>query len=88
MDEVEYKHTPLSPRVGQPFTLKTGSPDAVDVAPDTLHRASGDTQRLTVLRSDRALDATSQRPVTPSGVRVNFTLSLSLGPDATQCVRC
>jgi len=54
------------------YTLKTGAPDAVDVAPDALHRASGDTQWLTVLASDRALDATSERPVTPPGVRVNF----------------
>ena len=66
------------------YTLKMGSPDAVDVELDALHRASGDTQRLTVLASDRAPDATSERPVTPSDVRVNLTPSLSLGPDATR----
>ena len=66
------------------FTLKMGAPDAVDVAPDALHRASGDTQRPTVLVSDRAQGATSERPVTPTGVRVNVTPSLSLEPDATQ----
>jgi len=73
MDKMEeYKYSRSSPRVGQPLYTKTGSPDAVDVAPDALHRASGDTQRLTVLASDRAPDATSERPVTPSSVRVNF----------------
>jgi len=41
------------------FPLKTGSPDAVNVAPDALHRAFGDTQRLTVPASDRSPDATS-----------------------------
>jgi len=66
------------------FTLKTGAPDAVDVALDALYRASSDTQWQTILASDRAPDATSERPVTPSGVRVNLTPSLSLGPDATR----
>jgi len=66
------------------FTLKTGSPDAVDVAPNALHRESGDTQWLTLLASDRSPDATSQRPVPPCGARVNFSPSLSLGPDATR----
>jgi len=66
------------------FTLKTGSPDAVDVAPDALHQASGDTQQLTILASDKAPDATSESPLTPSDVRVNLTPYLSLGPDATR----
>ena len=70
------------------YTLKTGPPDAVDVAPDALHGASGDTQRLTVLASDSAPDATFECLVTLSGVRVNLTPSLSLGPDATRGVRC
>ena len=70
------------------FPLKMGSPDAIDVAPDALHRASGDTQRLTIPASDRSLDATSQRPVAPTGAPGSFTNSLSLRPDATRCVRC
>ena len=45
------------------FPLKTGSPDAHYVAPDALHRASGASQRLPVLLSDRSPDANSQRPV-------------------------
>ena len=49
------------------FPLKTVSPNTVNVAPDALHRASGDTQWLTVPMSDRSPDATSQRPVAPSG---------------------
>jgi len=66
------------------FTLKTGSPDASYVALDALHRASGGLVTANCTLSDRAPDATSQRPVAPSGVRVNFTPSLSLGPDATR----
>ena len=42
MDEVEeYKYFPQSPKVSQPFSSETGSPDALYVAPDSLHRASG-----------------------------------------------
>ena len=60
MDEVEeYKYSHEVQRSANCFPLKTGSPDAVDVAPDALHRASGDTQRLTVPASDRSPDATS-----------------------------
>jgi len=70
------------------FPLKTGSPDAVDVAPDALHRASGDIQRLIVPASDWSLDATSQRPVKPYGAPGSFTSSLSLRLDAAQCVQC
>ena len=89
MDEVEeYKYTPQSPRVGNRFPLKTGSPDAVDVALDALHRASGDTQQLTVPASNRSPDATSQRPVPPSGAPERFATSLSLRPDTTRRVRC
>jgi len=66
------------------YTLKTGAPNVVDVAPDTLHRASSDTQRLIVLSYDRAPDAPIECPVAPSGVRVKLTPSLSLGPDATR----
>jgi len=73
-------------RLANRFPLKTGSPDAVDVAPDVLHRASGDTSNCTA--SDRSLDATSQRLVAPSGALGSFTNSLSLRPDATRCVRC
>jgi len=75
-------------RSAKRFPLKTGSPDAVNVAPDALHRASGDTQWLTVPASDRSPDASSQRPVAPSGAPGSFTNSLSMGPDATQYVRC
>ena len=63
MDEVEeYIYTPQSPKVGNRFTLKTGSPDAGYVAPDALHRAFGDlimanctclTQHRTLLPSVR-----------------------------------
>ena len=70
------------------FTLKIGSPDAGYVAPDALHRASGDLITANITLSDRAPDAISKRPVTPSGARMNFTSSLSLGPDATQRVWC
>jgi len=66
------------------FTLKMGSPDASYVAPDALHQASGDLITANCTLSDRAPDATSQRLVTPSGARINFTSSLSLGPDATR----
>ena len=45
------------------FTLKMGSPDA-------LHRASGDTSTANCTVSDRSPDATSQRPVLPSGATV------------------
>jgi len=89
MDEVEeYKYTYKVQRSANRFPLKTGSPDAVDVALDALHRASGDTQWITVPVSDRSPDANSQRPVAPSGARWSFTNSLSVGPDATRCVRC
>jgi len=70
------------------FTLKTGSSDAVSVAPDALHRAFGAPPRLTVPASDRSSDANSQRPVAPSGALESFTTSLSMGPDTTRCVRC
>ena len=70
------------------FTLKTGSQDAGYVAPDALHRASGDLITANCTLSDRASDTTSQRPVTPSSARMNFTSSLSLGPDATRRVWC
>ena len=66
------------------FTLKPRSPDASFVAPDAMHRASGDLITANYTLSDRAPDATSQHPVTPSGARMNFTSSLSLGPDATR----
>jgi len=75
-------------RSANSFPLKTGSPDAVIVASDALHRASGAPQRLTVPASDRSTDANSQRPVAPSGVLGSFTNSLSTGPDATRCVQC
>ena len=72
MDEVEeYKYSPSSPRAGH-YTQKTGAPDAVNVAPHALHQASCDTQRLTVLSSDRAPDATSERPLTLSSVSVKL----------------
>jgi len=70
------------------FPQKTGSPDAVDVAPDALHRASGDTSTANCTWSDRSPDAISQRPVAPSDAPGSFTNSLSLRPDATWCVRC
>ena len=66
------------------FPLKTGSPDAVDVTTDALHRASDDTQWLTVPTSDRSPDATSQCPVAPSGASGRIATSLSLRPDATR----
>ena len=89
MDEVEeYKYTYKVQRSANRFPLKTGSPDAVDVAPDALHRASGDTSTAKCTVSDRSPDATSYRPVAPSGAPRSFTNSLSLRPDATRCVRC
>jgi len=69
------------------FPVKTGSPDAVDVAPDALHRASGDTSTANCTASDRSPDATSQHPVAPFGAPGSFTNSLSLRPDATRCAR-
>ena len=85
MDEVEEnKYTPRSPSVGQTFYTKMGSPDAVDVAPDALHWASGDTS----MANRASGDTTSQRPVAPSCAPGSFTTSLSLRPDATRCVRC
>ena len=54
------------------FTLKTGAPNACNVAPDALHRASGDTLTANCTVSNRALDAPLVGPVTPFGVRGNF----------------
>ena len=70
------------------FPLKTGSLDTVDVAPDALHRASGDTLMANCTVSDRSPDATPQRPVASFGAPRSFTNSLSLRPDATRHVRC
>jgi len=67
------------------FSLKMGSPEAVDVALDALHRASGDTSTANCIVSDRPPDATSQRPVAPSGALYKLP---SLRPDGTRCVRC
>ena len=66
------------------YTPKMEAPDAGYVALDALHRAYGDLITANCTLSDRAPDATSERPLTPSGVRVNLTPSLSLGPDATR----
>ena len=60
MDEVEEnKYTPRSPKVSQPFSTKNRVIDTVDVAPDALHRASGDTSTANCTASDRSADATS-----------------------------
>jgi len=66
------------------FTLKTGSPDARYVAPDALHRVSGDLITANYTLSSRPPNATSQCPVLPFGASVNFSPSQSLGPDATR----
>ena len=49
-----------------------GAPDACNVAPDALHRASGDTLTTNYILSNIALDAPSVGPVSPSGVRGNL----------------
>ena len=70
------------------FPLKKGSPDAVDVAPDALHRTFGDTSTANCIASDRSPDAIYECLVAPSSAPGSFTNSLSLRPDATRCVRC
>ena len=54
------------------FTLKMGAPDAGNVAPNVLHRASSDTLMANCTCSDNAPDAPLEGPVTLSGVRVNL----------------
>jgi len=75
MDEVEYKHSPSSSRDGQPFYTENGALDASNVAPNALHRASGDTLTASSTLSDRAPDTPSVGPVAPSGARGIYTLS-------------
>ena len=54
------------------FTLKTGAPDACNVAPNALHRASGDTLMANCTLSDREPNAPSVGLVASSGVRGNL----------------
>jgi len=54
------------------FTLKTGAPDACNVAPNALHRASGDTLMANCTLSNREPNAPSVGPVASSGVRGNL----------------
>ena len=54
------------------FTLKTGAPNAGNVAPDAMHRASRDTLTANCTLSDIAPDTPLVGPLALSGVWVNL----------------
>jgi len=93
MDKVEeYKYSHQVQGPANRFTLKTGAPNASNVAPNTLHRASGDTLRANYSLSDRAPDAPSVGPLAPSGARVNlhppWVWDRTLLGESSASVRC
>jgi len=70
---------------------KTGAPDALNVAPDVLRRASGTPLMASCTCSRRAPDAPTLGPVShPHSVQWEGELhtSLGTGPDAPRWVRC
>jgi len=74
------------------FPLKTGAPDAHNVAPDALHRASGDTLTANSTFSDSALDAPSVGQMPSSSERENlhppWVWDRTLPDESGASVRC